>query len=43
MQSMMPLLQKQMAAMQERVQEEVIAMLKESDPHSKTTQKPSKN
>src|SRR6266478_4237193 len=43
MQSMMPLLQKQMAAMQERGQEEVIAMLKESDPHSKTTQKPSKN
>jgi uncharacterized protein len=43
MQSMMPLLQKQMAAMQERVQEEVMAMLKESDPHSKTTQKPTKN
>lgn len=43
MQSSMPLLQMHMAAMQERMQQEVIAMMKENDKASKSNAKPSNN
>jgi len=43
MQTMMPLLQKQMTSMQERVQQEVAAMMKESGPRAKPTTKASQN
>ena len=43
MQAMMPIMQKQMESMQARVQEEVMAMLKESEGSSKAPQKAVKN
>ena len=43
MQTMMPLLQKQMTSMQERLQQEVAAMMKESDPGAKPATKTSQN
>ena len=43
MQAMMPLMQKQMEGMQEKVQQEVMAMLKESDPGSKKSLKTTPN
>jgi len=43
MQTMMPLLQKQMASMQERVEQEVAAMLKESRPSVKPAEKATQN
>jgi len=41
--AMMPLLQKQMTSMQERVQQEVAAIMKESDPGAKPATKASQN
>jgi hypothetical protein len=43
MQTMMPLLQKQMASMQERVEQEVAAMLNESRPSAKPAEKTAQN
>jgi len=43
MQTMMPLLQKQMTSMRERVEQEIAAMLKESRPSAKPTEKTRQN